>query len=146
MASLDYAQIQDDLATLLRANVTEAASVWVEGMERETGNIAHMPLLNVRLNESSEELTNIPDGTLERLIIFVDVVSFSFETFKEAARLRDVVLKRAKEVCRANRMFTAGILTSSVQGNTSFGAAAVSEGKGHVALATFTVMVDAYVT
>lgn len=145
MAALDYFAIQEALADMLRANVTGLRSVWIEGMEREVGNLSHMPLLNVRLAESTEEIVSIPDGVYERLLFFVDVVSFHLSSFKEAARLRDDLLKLAKDACRNNRKFVVGIETSSVQGQTTFGAAGVENAQGHIAMATFSVLVEAYV-
>lgn len=145
MAALDYYAIQQALADMLQANVTGVKSVFIEGMEREVGMLTNMPLLNVRLTESSEELVNIPDGVYERMMFQVDVITFDLSLFREAAKLRDDLLKAAKEACRSNRRFVVGIETSSVQGQTTFGAAGVEGGQGHIAMATFSVLVEAYV-
>lgn len=146
MAALDYYGIQESLRTMLRTAIPEATAkhIFIEGMEREVQNLAHMPLLNIRMTESNEELTSLPDGVYERINILVDVIAFDLTQFKEAASLRDSLLRTAKDACRANRKFAAGIETSSVVGQTTFGAAS-SESGGHVALATFNVLVEAYV-
>jgi hypothetical protein len=145
MAALDYTAIQDGLVAMLQANVAEAKNVYNEGMMRDVGNISKMPLINVRLIESSDELTSMPNGYYERVTLNVDVIAFDFTSFKEAATLRDTVLKAAKSACRQNNKFAPGIETSSVQSQTTFGASEIEGQQGHVAMATFTVIVEAYV-
>jgi len=145
MASIDYTQIQDDLAALLLVNVTDAANIFTEGMDREVGNLSNMPCLNVRLIESNVELTSMPDSSYERVNYIVDVVAFDFTSFRNAARIRDGLLRTAMAACRANRAFSAGITTSSVQSQVTFGASEIQGQQGHVAMASFSVLVEAYV-
>lgn len=145
MAALDYGAIQDALAEMLRANVIGAKHVFVEGMDREVGALHNMPCVNVRLVESQDDLVNIPNGYYEKVNYNVDVISFNLTSFREAATLRDSLLRAAKDACRSNPKFVVGIETSSVQSQTTFGASAVEGQQGHVALATFTVLVEAYV-
>jgi hypothetical protein len=133
---------------MLRINVTQVKGVWIEGMERDIGALHNMPLLNVRLTESFEELTSIPDGAYEKVTFLVDVIVFDLTSFPEAARLRSEVLRAAKDACRANRTFSVGLDTSSVQQQTTFGAAGVESDTGrnsHMAMATFTVVCEGYV-
>lgn len=148
MATLDYQAIQDALAELLRANVSGIKGVWIEGMERDIGALHNMPLINVRLTESFEELTSMPDGSYERVTFLVDVVAFDLTSYAEAARLRSEIVRSAKDVLRANRVFAPGLDTSSVQQQTTFGAAGVEGDLGrnaHLAMATFTVICEGYV-
>jgi hypothetical protein len=145
MASVDPHEYCLGIQAVLRANITEAQMkhIFVEGAEREVANLAHMPLINIRLSDSFEELTSIPDGSYDKTSVMIDVITFDFTSYNEAARLRGDLLRAAKAVMRANKKFMSGIETSSPQGQTTYGAADDERG-GHVSMATFTVVVEAY--
>lgn len=144
MAALDYYGVQNAIAVILRANVTAVKQVLIEAMEREM-IFDNMPMINVRLSESSDELTTIPNGYYEHVAYEIDVVAYDLTSFREAATLRDSILRAAKNVIRSNRVFHVDIQTSSVVGKTSFGALSPEGAGGHVALATFTIVVEAYI-
>jgi len=122
----------------------KANHIFYEGDELEVGNIAHMPLINVRLIMSEEDVTSIPNGTYEKITFSVDVFVFDFTSFRSAAKLRAAALSALKILLSENRQFQASLQTSSVALQTGFGQGTVDGQRGHIAVATVQIVCEAY--
>lgn len=144
---LDFYGVQEALRDLLKADATLAASVkqdsfFIEMMDRED-RLDHMPIINVRLTEGASEIRSIPNGYYVTARFDIDIVSFDFTHFNKAARVRDNLLNRAMAVVKGNADFHVDISTSTVGPDIKFGAGTPDQGGGHLALATFSVTIEA---
>jgi len=135
----DYVVIQEELQTLIVGGVPEFAHVFIEGAEEEVGNLSNMPLANIRLTETVDELVRLPSGYNEQATLLVDIIAFDFTSYLSAARLRGALLASTRRLLLTNREFSSQILTSQLSGNTTFGAYGVENNSGSVAMATLTV-------
>jgi hypothetical protein len=141
MAVPDYVQIQESLVELL-TQVPGLKNIFLEGSEAEVGNLAHMPLANVRLTEAASELVRLPNGYNEQVTLLVDILAFDFTSYAAAARLRSGLLRTARALLLVTPQFDAQILTSQLNGGVSFGAFTAEGNRGHVAVATYTVICE----
>lgn len=142
MAWLNFNTIQDDLVTLLTANVTAAELVKKQCDDRDY-NFSNMPLIDVRLRSSNNQVRSGRDYYVTT-IFEVQVTVHDLSGFDEAATLRDTVLSDAIDTVRNNANFSAQIETSHI-GPVEF-SNAKDEGSGaFMAAATFDVIVEAFV-
>ena len=142
MAVPDYVAIQESLVALLRDNMPELNNVYMEGSEVEVGNLGNMPLANVRLTEAASELVRLPSGYNEQITLLVDLIAFDFTSYSAAARLRSTLIRTARGLLLATPQFDSQILTSQLSGGIQFGAFTAEGNRGHVAMATYTVLCD----
>jgi hypothetical protein len=142
MAWLNFNTIQDDLVTLLSANVSGAKRVKKQCDDRDY-HYANFPLIDVRLRSSSNQVRAGRDY-FTTVTFEVQVTVHDLSGFDEAATLRDTVLSDAIDTVRNNANFSAQIETSSI-GPIEF-SNAKDEGSGaFMAAATFDVIVEAFV-
>jgi hypothetical protein len=141
MSVPDYVQIQENLVALIQT-VDGFRQVFMEGSEAEVGNLSHMPVCNVRMTEAHDQLVRIPNGYDEQLTVLVDILTFDFTSYSAAARLRSDLLRAVREKLLENPHFDPQILTSQLSGGVSFGAFTAEGNRGHVAMATLTVICE----
>lgn len=142
VVAVDYDQIQDDLRTALVANISGATHVFIEGTEQEIQNISHMPLINIRLQEAVIPTEYIGGGWHEQVYLLVDILTFDFTSFNEASTLRSALLVSVRDYLYANPRFSIAVLSAMVGPSISFGSP--ENESGHIALATMTLICDAY--
>lgn len=141
---IDYFGVQTALQQLLLANVTGLKQVFIEGMDRDM-TLDRMPFINLRMPSSDQEVTTLGSTSYYEFIhLEVDVVAFHLAEFKAAAKIRDDLLRQARDAVVKNRVFHADLNTSRITGKIRFGALSPEGAGGHVALATFQVMAEAY--
>jgi hypothetical protein len=141
MAVPDYIQIQESLLALVQST-GDFKATYLEGSEVEVGNLTNMPVANVRLTEANSELINIPNGYREQLTLLVDIITFDFTSYSDAARLRSAILRNVRNTLLQNPQFDPQILTSQLTGGVQFGAFTAEGNRGHVSMATITVLAD----
>lgn len=142
---IDFYSIQEALAALFTStSVTGLKSTSIEAMDRDM-SLDSMPLINVRLVEGSNQARSIPSGDYVTAKYEVDVVAYHFTEYREAARIRDVMLTLAIRVVSSNRQFHIDLNTSQAAAEIRFASFSPEGAVGHVALATFSVVVEAYV-
>jgi len=142
----DYAGIQEALRALLEATTysVDVLNVISEAMERDI-DYSKMPLINVRLTSTAVELKSISDTYHNIIVMDVDIICFDLSLFKNAATLRDTILKEAIDAVRSNKDFHVDLETSFIGPEISFQAGAPEGNNGHVASATFSVMAECHV-
>jgi hypothetical protein len=143
--ALSYYDIQEALRDLLKAAVYNhvVKHFHIEAMARET-TFDHMPFINIRLPNFDVEQRSIPDGDYVFLNLEIDVATMDFTEFKKAAKVRDDIVNTVISTVKANPRFHGDLSTAHVLGNVQLGAAE-QEGAGqNVALATLTVVAEAY--
>ena len=146
---IEYNQIQEDLQTLL-SNGTFTDTIkefFIEGMERDF-MLGNMPFINIRLGSANLDLISIPNGYYGTINFKIDIAAMDFTAFSKAAIVRDRIMKEAQSLIQANRAFSANIQTSTVGPGVEFSAGIAELNdveKGHIASATFDVVVEAYV-
>lgn len=147
MAYLDLIQVQENLQVVLQGltNGGEAAfqHVFLEGSELEIGNISNMPLANVRLLSTEEVLTRLPNGYDVAVNLAIDIIAFDFTSYASAARIRGQLLKIVKDALLANPNFDAQLLSSQWASGVQFSAFGVEGNRGHIAMASATVVCNA---
>jgi hypothetical protein len=104
----------------------------------------NMPLVNVRLGGSQIKEISLPGSTYEYIHYEVDVYSFSFTSFRDATRLRDGIIKIVRSSLQNARSFHNDLETSKLP-TIKFGAFQPEGTGGHVALATLTLVAEAFV-
>jgi len=149
MALVNYYAIQSALADLLKTGPSggytdghHPKDVFIEAMDREAV-FDNMPFINVRLPEGTMEMRSIPNGYRLYLTFEIDIVCFHFTHFVNAAILRDTILGEAQLAVQQNARFYDGIDSSKIEPTIRFGAGTVEGAQGHVATATFSVIVEA---
>ena len=143
---INYFQIQEDLQTILVAGpsagyTVEPTKVFIEAMEREA-SFDNMPFINIRLVEGEREIRSIPDGYYAHILFEIDIITFNFAEFKDAAKLRDCIMGEAEKAIQENSQFSADIQTSTLTPQMRFGAGTPEGAGGHVATGTFTLDVE----
>lgn len=143
---IDYFQIQEDLQVVLIAGPSDGYTdkpkeVFIEAMEREA-IFDNMPFINIRLVEGEREIRSIPDGYYSHIIFEIDIITFNFTHFKEAAQLRDSLMGEAEKSIQENSRFSANIETSTLVPSMKFGAGTAEGAGGHIATGTFTLDVE----
>lgn len=155
--ALDYGAVSSDLTALLAAidfstiyalptsqKITKVR-VLEEAMAVEMG-LNQMPLVNVKLVSATSVITNIPAGYYDHIMLECTVFAFDFTSFRSATTLRDAILRLCMTTVRGARAFSSGLSTSTVGEKIQFGAMAPDNGGGHVAIATFIVDAEGYVS
>lgn len=140
---INYAQIQEDLETLLRdANISNVENVQSEADERDY-NFPNMPLIDIRLASSLPEVRAGRDYYVFATFN-VQITVMDLSSFKDAATLRDQILQEAINVVRKNANFSAEIQTSRV-GPVAFDSAKDTDKGAFMSAATFEVICEAFV-
>lgn len=144
---IDFYSIQESLKTAIEAALptVRPECVFIEMMDRDL-NFSNMPLVNIRLEESSCEITTLPNGYYAITRFSIDITTFDLSEFKIAARLRDDLVKALMLVLRASPTFGNSAVSSSKIGQKlTFAAGTPEQGGGHIAVATFSVATESYV-
>lgn len=115
MSVIDYFNIEQELGDILREGLhvpdvgTTPITVEIEGME--TLNTNNMPWIGIFLDSTQPEIEMISGGTQMRTYIYIEVVIYDFALdTAEAARKRDRLFSRAKEVLKGNRTLNSKVL------------------------------------
>jgi hypothetical protein len=143
--AIDYYEVQEALTGILSADATLAAvvkSFFIEAMEKEI-IIGNMPIINVRLIATESEV-RAGQSYYEHINYEIDVAVANFTHFREAAKLRDDILGRARDVIQANPRFHVALESTLLIPLIRFGALSPEGAGGHCALATFSVRCEAY--
>ena len=146
MALVNYYQIQEDLAALLHTGPSEGwqhqpNNILIEAMDREMTFDA-MPLINIRLTDGEIEVRSLPNGYFAEITYELDVISFDLSEFRKASIVRDEILGDAQLTIQRNSRFNSDILTSTITPTIKFGAGTPEGAGGHIAVGTFTVVVE----
>jgi hypothetical protein len=150
MARIDLDLVQQDLVDLIASSAAVLAHgvqtrhVFYEASEMEVGLISNMPLINVRLISTDANMVSLPDSEYEMITFSVDVYTFNFTSFREAARLRSAILRTLRTLLANNRRFSANLESSGASTQTGFGQAKPEGSQGFVAYGTFTLVCEAY--
>lgn len=150
MARIDYDVVQQALVDLIAADASilargvQARHVFYEANDHEVGNIAHFPLINVRLVSSDANMVSLSDSEYENVTFSVDVYTIDFTSFREAARLRAAILRDLRNLLKDNRQFATGLNSSGAATQTTFGQGTVDGQRGFVAVGSFTLVCEAY--
>lgn len=144
--AINYYGIQEALFNLIKDGTYTNApeKVFIEAMERET-SFDNMPLVNIRLVDGTIEIRSLPNGYFFELNFEIDVVSFNLNHFKEAATLRDTLMKEIQDLVISNPRFHADLLTAHIMPNIQFSAGTPEGAGGHIAAGTLSVTAEAYV-
>lgn len=145
VTSFSYSDLEAALSSLLVAGSTGATHIFIEGMEREVLNLSHMPLINIRVVESAPEVVSLPNKYHERVQLAIDIVAFDFTSYSAASRIRSALVRAVRDLIVANRQFYSLLDTTTIGPSVSFGASGTRENNGHIAMATMTVLCEAYV-
>jgi hypothetical protein len=137
---LDYSGIAEALAEVLR-NVDGVHMAGYEIDEREI-RFDNMPLIDVRPSEADNEIRAGQDYFTD-LTYQCDIYSFDLSLMKEAATLRDLILKRAQNAVRANASFHVELETSQL-GTVEFTTTKDENTGAFVAQASFQVIAKAF--
>lgn len=137
---LDYTGIAEALATVLVA----AEGVNLSGYEVDERTLSYdnMPLIDVRPVEAENDVRAGQDY-FTRLTFQCDIYAFDLSSVKEAAIVRDSILKSAQNVVRANPAFHVDLETS-VLGAVEFSSTKDENSGSFVAQASFQVIAMAF--
>ena len=137
---LDYTGIAEALATVLVA----AEGVHLSGYEVDERTLSYdtMPLIDVRPVEAENDVRAGQDY-FTRLTFQCDIYAFDLSSVKEAAIVRDSILKSAQNVVRANPAFHVDLETS-VLGAVEFSSTKDENSGSFVAQASFQVIAMAF--
>jgi hypothetical protein len=151
--ALDYAGIQAALVSRLSAidfsslftaaNRINEVRVYEEANDVEQ-TLAHMPFINVCLANTKLAVTSISDHYYEHITFDVHIVTFDLSSFKDAARLRDGLLRLVMNNLIGARAFHQDLESSRIGDEINFGVATPQGAGGHVALATLKVVCEGY--
>lgn len=137
---LEYTGIAEALAAVL-ATVPEVNLAQYEVDERDL-RFDRMPLIDVRPVEADNEVRAGQDYFTD-LTFQCDIYSFDLSSVKEAATLRDTILKAAQNAVRANPAFHVELETS-VLGTVEFTTTKDEDTGSFVAQASFQVIAKAF--
>lgn len=140
---INYYSIQTALSALF-ANVTNVKKNLIEANDREV-ILDHLPLINTRLVVADVEERSIPNGYFATLRFQVDIYAYDLSSFREAAIIRDVMIKDVQTAVRSNRQFHGDVSDTRLIPTVSFGALLPEEGPGHVAKAIVEIGVEVYI-
>lgn len=142
MAWIAFNTIQDDLITLLQANVSSAKLIKKEADERDY--VFHnMPLVDVRLTDMDPDVTAGANYYVG-ITFEIQVTTFDLSDFSDAATLRDTVFGDVIETIRQNAKFSAN-LDATIVGQGTFTSAKDEQSGAFMAAATVQIEVRAYV-
>lgn len=145
--AIDYYEIEEALIGILSADATlnspaMVKSFFIEAMEKDIV-VHNMPLVNVRLIATEVEV-RAGQSYYEHINFEIDVSVSNFTHFREAAKLRDDIIGRARDIIQANPRFHVAIESTLLVPLIRFGALSPEGAGGHCALATFSVRCEAY--
>jgi len=139
---IDYDGIGESLRTLIENNVTDFKMVRYEGDERDE-NFANMPYGDIVLLRADPEVRAGNDYVVTASYL-VTVQSLDLSSHKEAATIRNGLVKLSQETVKANPRFDTDLETSML-GETQFANAKDNDTGAFMALATFQVDVIVFV-
>jgi hypothetical protein len=144
--ALNYYDIQEALKDLLAGGTYDYVinNFYIEAMAGET-TFSHMPFVNTRLISSDVEIRSLPEGDYEFISFEIDVLTFNLTHFKEAAIIRESIVKSIRDLLKNNRQFHSDLSTANIQGQVRFGAVSGEGETGFVALATIPLIAEAYI-
>lgn len=137
---LEYTGIAEALAAVLQA-VDGVHMAEYEVDERDL-RFDNMPLIDVRPVEADNDVRAGQDYFTD-LTFQCDIYSFDLSSVKEAATLRDTILKRAQNAVRANPAFHVELETSLL-GTVEFTTTKDEDTGSFVAQASFQVIAKAF--
>ncbi len=137
---LEYTGIAEALAAVL-ATVPVVNLAQYEVDERDL-RFDRMPLIDVRPTEADNEVRAGQDYFTD-LTYQCDIYTFDLSSVKEAATLRDTILKAAQNAVRANPAFHVELETS-VLGTVEFTTTKDEDTGSFVAQASFQVIAKAF--
>ncbi len=137
---LDYTGIANSLAAVLAA-VDGVVLAQYEVDERDL-RFDRMPLIDIRPTDADNEVRAGQDYFTD-LTFQCDIYSFDLSSVKEAATLRDTILKAAQNAVRANASFHVELETS-VLGSVEFTTTKDEDTGSFVAQASFQVIAKAF--
>lgn len=142
MAWVNFNAIQNDLVTLIAAEVSAVKLVKKEADERDYA-FHNMPLVDVRLQESPSEVRAGRDYYV--FVIFeVQVTVFDLSGYDDAATLRDTILSDVLDAIRNNANFSASLETSKI-GPVNFLQSKDDQSGAFMAAATAVVQAEVFV-
>lgn len=139
---IDYDGIGESLRTLIETNVTDFKMVRYEGDERDE-NFSNMPYADVVLLRADPDVRAGNDYVVSATYI-VSVMALDLSSHKEAATIRNGLVKLSQETIRVNNKFDTDLETSKL-GPTEFANAKDDDTGAFMALATFEVDVLVFV-
>lgn len=139
---IDIDGIGESLRTLIETNQTDFQMVRYEGDERDQ-NFSNMPYCDINLLRMDPDIRAGNDYVVSATYI-VTVIAFDFTSHKEAATIRNVLVKDAQNTIRQNSKFDTDLETSKI-GPSEFANAKDDESKAFMAVATFEVDVLVFV-
>lgn len=137
---LSYTAIGEALAVVM-ASVSGVGLAGYEVDERDI-HMANMPLIDVRLVTSDPEIRAGQDYFTD-LVLQCDIYSYDLSSNRQAAIVRDSILKAAQNAVRANPSWHVE-LESSLLGPVEFLTAKDEDTGGFEARATFQVIAQAF--
>ncbi len=137
---LSYTEIGEALAVVMDG----VAGVSLGGYEVDERDIhmANMPLIDVRLVSSDPEV-RVGQDYFTDLVVQCDIYSYDLSSNREAAIVRDSILKAAQNAVRANPSWHVE-LESSILGPVELLTAKDEDTGGFEARATFQVIAKAF--
>jgi hypothetical protein len=139
---IDYDGIGESLRTLIETNVTDFKMVRYEGDERDE-NFSNMPYCDVVLLNADFEIRAGSEYVVTATYI-CSVMALDLSSHKEAATIRNGLVKSSQETVKANPRFDTDLETSKL-GPTQFANAKDDDTGAFMALATFEVDVLVFV-
>lgn len=141
MSWQNYDQILADLKTVVQT-VTAFNLVLVDGDERDF-NFHHMPMADIRVIKDVPEVRAGQDYVNETTFE-IEIVAHSLQKQRDAASLRNSLLRSTIDAIRANPLFSA-TLESTYIGEVTFASVTDEKTGAFVAAVTFQVITIAYV-
>lgn len=146
---INYHQIQTDIKTIISGGTytDTIKEIFIEGMDRDM-LLGNMPCVNIRMVSANLQIRSLPNGYYAYVAFEIDVLCFDLSLYEKAAIVRDRILKEVQTRLQSNRQFSGLVETSSVGPRVIFSAGTAEENentRGHIALATFDFVVEAFV-
>jgi hypothetical protein len=139
---IDIDGIGESLRLLIETNVTDFKMVRYEGDERDE-NMSNMPYCDVQIRKIDPEVRAGNDYEVSATYI-VTVIALDLSSHREAATIRNGLVKLAMNTVRNNQRFDTDLETSKL-GPAEFVSAKDEASNAFLALATFEVDVLVFV-
>ena len=139
---IDIDGIGESLRALIEANVMDFEMVRYEGDERDE-NFANMPYCDITILRMDPEIRAGSDYVVSATYM-VTVISLDLSSHREAATIRNGLIKLSQETIKANPHFDTDLETSKL-GPAEFANAKDDDTGAFMALATFEVDVLVFV-
>lgn len=139
---IDYDGIGESLRTLIEDNVAGFQMVRFEGDERDE-NFSNMPYCDVVMQRADPEIRAGSEYVVSATYVCT-VIALDLSSHKEAATLRNDLVKSSQEAIKANPHFNVDLETSKL-GPVEFLNAKDDDTGAFMALATFEVDVLVFV-